>query len=353
MSGTLIISTPATDSASGYSSTSIPITWTFTGTPSSTTQAQRRITLQPTGTSALSFDSGYAATSSNNFTLTGLSSGLSYDCYVYVLDSAGATTSTKRVVITSYARSLPSTIVFGADSTESITVQCLSPSSSGSRPTVISNAVYYRLTGSTGAWTYAGTTGLNGTLAIFGLRPMTSYDFFCRTDTGADSITYTATTPFTSGLWMYDPLDLTTRKHFPWGAAGAETLGYDETPLTLIGRTYPLVEAGIQETQTVQLAAVIPFSESDWQAQVEWWRTRKRARTTLIIRDGRGHAYAGRLTGDLTVTPNTSGATVSSSFLRIDYTQSTVTIAANAYSQGSTNDGGNGVYGNGVQGNGY
>jgi hypothetical protein len=95
---------------------------------------------------------------------------------------------------------------------------------------------------------------------------------------------------------------------------------------------------------------VIPFYDLDWRDQIEWWRARKRGRTTLLYRDGRGRAHAGRLYGDVAIAPSRLGATVTCSFVRVDYTQQTTTIPASQYNQGSANDGGFGVGGFGLNG---
>jgi hypothetical protein len=93
MTGTLTITTPATDSASGYSSTSIPVAWTFTGSPGSTTQTQRQVTVQVAGSATVLADTGMQATSATTYTATGLSTGVSYQVTVTVIDSAGTTST--------------------------------------------------------------------------------------------------------------------------------------------------------------------------------------------------------------------------------------------------------------------
>jgi hypothetical protein len=236
---------------------------------------------------------------------------------------------------------------------EALQIYVANPVDGSARPTVTSNDVYRRVTGSTGAWVYVGTAGNNGQLTDRFLRPSSSYDYFARTDSGADSVTYTAITPFTTGLWIWDPAQLNaTIRHFPYGAASTETLEEEEAALQFVGRRYPVIESGLFEQQSLAFAVTIPFSE-DWAAQVEWWRARKRDRVTLLIRDSSGHVFACRILGAITVAPTAGGRTVAGTLQRVDYAASTIELNASAYNQGANNDGGNGVYGNGSQGNGY
>lgn len=356
MTGTVSITAPATDSAPGYSLNAIAIGWSFTGSPASTTQTRYRLTWQQTGTTTLVGDTGTVTSTATSAAVTGLASGVSYDVYVYITDSAGTTTqSAKRVVITTYQRSLPAVVSFGVDpTTEALILNVSNPTDSSSRPTVTTNTIYYRSTTTGGDWTLAGTTGNNGQYVFLQGRASTAYDFFVRTDSGADSTTYTTYTPAVTGVWLYDPVDLYgTLRHFPYGEAFAEALGVEETSLQFVGRQYPVFETGVGQTQDLTLSVTIPLSDIDWREQVEWWRTRKRSRRVLQLRDGRLHMHAGYLNGTLSVAPSRSGAVVSCAFSRVDYTQQTTVLPAASYTQGSNNDGGNGVYGNGSNGNGY
>lgn len=354
MTGTLTITSPSTDSASGFSTTSIPIAWSFTGSPGSTTQTQRRVTLQQTGSVTLIVDTTMQASTATTYTFTGLASGVSYDAWVYVTDTAGTVTSTKRVIISNFQRSLPPVLNFGPDDTESLVIYITNPVDGSGRPAATSNLLYRKILGSSNGWTYAATVAANGYYVDRFLRPDTQYLYFARTDSGADCAAYTVTTPSTTGVWFYDPNNVSsTLRHFPYGDAGVEVIDEEEAFLQLVGRTYPVVEVGVEETQTVAITSVIPFSDADWRDQIEWWRSRKRAKATLLIRDGRGHTFAGYIAGQLTITPTRSGATIGASFQRVDYVSYTTGIPESAFNQGANNDGGNGVYGNGSNGNGY
>lgn len=254
-----------------------------------------------------------------------------------------------------YIRSDTPTIVVAQTSLyETLQITVTNPTPTGGRPAVATNTIWRKVHGSSAGWTLVGTVGNNGSIFDFFLRANTQYDYFARTDTQADSVAALGTTPPITGLWLCDAADqFNTLRHFPYGAAGAEGVGIEEQALQFVGREYPVMEVGVGRNQTVAIQCVIPFSDLDWMTQVEWWRTRKRAGATLLLRDGRNHAHAGYLAGDLTITPTTQGATIGGSFQRVDYVAATTTISEAYYTNGTTNDGGNGVYGNGLQGNGY
>jgi hypothetical protein len=252
-----------------------------------------------------------------------------------------------------YIRSDQPTLTITPDTaTESLNIQVVNPTPTGGRPTVIFNQVYRRPTGSTGNWVLAGGGGPNFSFLDTFQRSGAQFDYFVRTDTFSESVTYTVTTPVVSGLWAYSAADPTTLAHYPYTDGGTESLDEQEAVLQFVGRTYPIVEAGIQETQTVGVNITIPFSDASWRAQVEWWRARKREKQTLLYRDGRGRVFAARIIGPVSFPPSRAGTGVTCTLQRIDYTASTTEIDPTYYNAGTFNAGGNGAYGNGAQGNG-
>lgn len=235
---------------------------------------------------------------------------------------------------------------------ECLRITVVNPGPSAGKPTVVSNQIYRRATSSTGVWTLAGTVGVNGVLDDTFQRAATSFDYFVVTDTFAESITYTVTTPYVTGFWAYAPADINTLAHYFFTDGTSETLDEQESVLALVGRTYPIVEAGIQETQVLTLSATVPFSDPAWMTSVEWWRLRKREKRTILYRDGRGRMMPCRIIGPVTITPTRYGSTVTASLYRVDYSSSTTTLDPSYYNAGAYNAGGNGAYGNGAQGNG-
>lgn len=221
------------------------------------------------------------------------------------------------------------------------------------RPAVITNYIYRRVSGSSDVWTLAGQTGNNGTVTDLFPRSGASYDYFVRTDTGADSVTYTGTVPTVTGMWAYSTVDYSTITHFPYTDGHSESLDELEQALQFVGRQYPVIEAGIQETQTIAVNVTIPFSDASWATEVEWWRARKRDKQTILYRDGRRRVFAARIVGPVTLGVARQGTVVTCTLQRVDYVANTVTVDPAYYSGGTYNDGGNGIYGNGSQGNGY
>lgn len=179
MAGTVSITSPATDSASGYTASSMPITWSFTGT-SGATQVQYRVTMKKSGAGTNPFivDSGWVTGSATTYTVSGLASGVSYDVTVSVIDTASATSSATRVVVATYTRSVPP--VLSASTTDQGVLLTVSNPIDGSRPQVTSNRIYRRLTGSAADLELIATVGVNGSYLDRTVRSGTSYDYFAR-----------------------------------------------------------------------------------------------------------------------------------------------------------------------------
>jgi hypothetical protein len=347
MAGTLTITSPATDSQAGLSSSSIPITWTFAGTAGAT-QTQRRVTATPVGASTATYDTGMTVNTGTSQTVTGFATGVSYNVTVSVIDTAGATTSATRVVVSNYTRPLPPTldVVLANEMAPAIVV---TNPTDGSRPAVTSNTIYRRLSTDT-TWAVAGTAGPNGTFVDYSAAASTSYHYFARANGQVDSaILYVTTQPMT-GAWVHEYGDGTglTVQHYPYATAAGESVDLEGAFHSFVGRAYAVQETGVARSDV--LTASLRVAPADRQAAEDVWRDWKRRAPVLIYRDGRGRSWPVGIDGPVTLAPDGHGATIQAALRRVD--TATTTIPASAYNYLTNVDGGKGVGGSGSNGSG-
>lgn len=346
MAGTLTITTPATDSAGGYSTSSIGIVWSYAGTGGAV-QTQYRLWMYPVGSpGSIVYDTGLKASSSTSLTVPGFATGVSYSVNVQTVDTAGAAVTATRIVVSNYTRPLPP-VVTPVPIDQGMRVDVLNPHD-GSRPDVVSNTVYRRDTGSTGDWTVIGSSGNSGPVFDYTTAAGITYDYFARGDGAIDSATASGTARPMLGAWVHDLADWSTIANFPFADAATEALAIDEQVLAFVGRTAPVVESGEAETSTLAVSIRLP-PEVRFDGE-GWWRNRKRARTTLMYRDGRARTMACAIIGPVTINPDRSGSVLTCTLQAVDYP--VATFPASAYNYTSNVDGGNGVGGNGSFGKG-
>lgn len=348
MTGSLTITSPASDSQAGYDSSTIPITWSFSG-DFGATQVQRRVTVQRAGSSTNLADTGMQATTSTTYPAANLASGVYYIVTVSVLDTSGSTSTAQRTVVARYARGLPPTLMV-FPTTGALGIAITNPTS-GSRPAATSNRLYRRPYGAGGPWTLVTTTGPNTVVIDREVRSAGSYEYFARAEPVADSAISSAAAPTLEGMWVHDPTSAAqTERNWRYTDGGSEKVGIDEEVTHFVGRRYPVLESGTTEDQSVSVAVQVPHGPTR-QSDIEWWRLRKRAGATLMFRDGRGRAFKAAIVGDLAVGANRAGSTVAVTLQRVDY-PAAATLAASDYSTGVADDGGKGDGGKGLRGKG-
>lgn len=344
MAGTLTITSPATDSEAGHSTTTLPIAWTFTGTGTAT-QVQRRVVMKPVGSTTVVLDTGMQSSTETTHTVGNLSSGVSYTVTVTVVDTAGATTAASRIIVSSYIRPLPATVVF-TDVEYALQVAVVNLSD-GARPDATTNDVYRRLAGTADDWTFAGTVGNNGILTDYRVQANTAYDYFVRTNGAVDSDLFTVTVGPVYGAWAHVPDDPAgTLVHFLHAAGAAESVDMETTFLQFVGRTYPVAETGPARTDTLAVSIRLPPDAR--QAGEDWWRARKRAGDVFYYRDGRTRAWPVVLDGPAQAAPDSAGSVITATLHRVDYLETI--LPAGSYGVYGNTDGGYGTGGYGTNG---
>lgn len=138
----------------------------------------------------------------------------------------------------------------------------------------------------------------------------------------ADSGILSTTSYPLNGSWIHDVYNPeNTARQFLFGS-GERTKAVDTmgAQLMLVGRQFPMIEFGKQETASLSITVVIP-SDEDHDDQVRTIREFIRLRSTYCYRDGRGELMFGTITGG-TISDDPIGTTVS------------MTLEANNYVEG-------------------
>jgi hypothetical protein len=345
MAGTLTITTPATDSLAGYSTSSIAIVWSFTGTAGAT-QTQRRVTATPVGSGTATYDTGMAASTATTQTVPGFATGVSYNVVVSVIDTAGATISATRVVVSNYTRPLPPVLTI--DPQEQGPVVTVTNPSDGSRPLVTQNDIYRRTAGSSASWTYLGYVGRNSSFNDYTAGASRDFEYFARANGQVDSPIVQVTTAPMLGAWVHESGDTagTTLAHYIYATAATEAVDLEGAFHSFVGRTYAVQETGVARSDVLTIA--LRLTPAARYAAEDTWRDWKRRAPVLIYRDGRGRSWPVGIDGPVTLAPDGDGATINATLRRVDTVVSTIPSGAYAY---TTNvDGGYGVGGYGTSG---
>lgn len=348
MAGTLTITSPATDSQTGFSTSSITVSWSFAGTAGAT-QTQRRVTMTPVGSGTPTADTGMAASTATSQLVSGFATGVSYNVTVSIIDTAGATVSATRVIVSNYTRPLPPVLTVDLSSEAGPFLQITNPVD-GSRPTVTTNDLYRRLNiaGTWTVWTLMATVGNGATFFDYTAPASTVAQYFARANGQVDSSLLTITTPPMMGAWVHEYGDPTgaTLQHYPYATAAGETVDLEGAFHSFVGRTYAVQETGVARSDA--LTTSLRLTPSERQAAEDIWRDWKRRAPVLVYRDGRGRSWPVGIDGPVTLAPDGDGGTIATTLRRVDTVVST--LPASAYNYLTNVDGGYGVGGYGTIG---
>lgn len=100
------------------------------------------------------------------------------------------------------------------------------------------------------------------------------------------------------GVWLHDPLDPeSTAVNYIYGSMGREqTVDAGGAGTLYAGRTYPVMEYGEHEQETVNVGIVVPHGPTH-AADLETLDGLARAKRTLWYRDNRGRSFAATIAG--------------------------------------------------------
>lgn len=326
--GTLTITSPTPDNVAGINTSSVPIVWTYAQV-NGYTQTQRRVLVTRVSDASVLIDTTMQASTSGNYTVVGMLSDVQYSVQVSIITNAPGTptVTTTRLVTPSFAS--PDTPTFTlTPSGSKIVVTVTNPAPTGSRPSVLTNGIYRRRSGTTDAFVRVAIIAANGTYNDHAVASGISYDYqvvavsSSTPATAASSAIAAATAPLLMGVWIYDPTAPDTSEvNYLYTTTRTEQTAIATAKTQLQGRTNPLVEFGTPAERSLTVGIRIPI-DGLHDAAVEYLRTLYTNRRTFVYRDNRGRRIFAALADSPTITDATDGGSVVAlKVTRIDYSE--------------------------------
>jgi hypothetical protein len=327
--GTLTITSPTPDNVATVNVTNVPLVWTYSQVNGYTQTSYRVIVTKTSDGSAVS-DTGVVTSTAGTVTLNGLLSGVGYTATLSIVTTAPGTptVTSVRLITPSYAQ--PDVPTFTAVAgVSSVLITVTNPAPTGSRPAVLRNDLYRRVTGAT-AWTRVAQLALNGSYADHAVTAKTSYDYSVSAIANATPQTSTASVAFAVfgpallGTWIFDPLSpAATEINLLFVNARTEKAAITSSSTVLQGRVNPLIEFGVQENRDLTVTVPIPL-DSNHDATRAALLTFYTNRRTVCYRDGRGRKQWSAISTAVSVAdvfPG-GGSTVTLVLVRVDYDES-------------------------------
>lgn len=173
--GSVNITSPATDNLTGIETSSYTVAWTYSGT-----QKSRQVKVYQTSGNVLVSDTGMQNTTAQTHVISGLASETEYRIEVSLVNSSGLSVpAVSRLITVNY--SLPMTPIAEATVNDTfVEVRVENPIPTGSRPEVIFNDIYRRESSSLATeedYIRIGTTNNNGSYRDYSVKSNKSYDY--------------------------------------------------------------------------------------------------------------------------------------------------------------------------------
>lgn len=302
-SGTVTITSPAIDNDPDIVTANTLVTWSVTGT----TQAAYRVVVTRTSTGATIINTGYVSSTDTQYLVQGLLSDIEYNVAVTVRDAALVESNTaNRLITPSYNRPEVPVISFDIqDDLGYIRLSITNPEPVGDRPNPTTNVVHRRVFNATNPNTpyqVLGSTTPNGTFLDFTAASGVLYEYRVRAVAGqffSDSTPTQADRALElQGVWIHDPADAaTTVKQFLYGKDARSTaIDTTATVQQFAGRTFPVTDFGEYELEDISLTVDIPHGPTH-RTEEDNLRTFMEMKKTLFLRDNRGRAAYGTMSG--------------------------------------------------------
>jgi hypothetical protein len=177
--GTLSITSPATDNLAGIETDDYTVTWSYVQSGGAT-QAQRRVRLIRTSDSAVLLDTTMQANTTPYYTISGMESGKEYRVEVSLVNTGAISVPVvSRLISPYYSEPMTPTIEINAreDHNEIIVVN---PTPTGDRPEVVYNDIYKRRTSSTATdadFKRIAIVNTSASYKDYAVKSGTSYDY--------------------------------------------------------------------------------------------------------------------------------------------------------------------------------
>lgn len=175
-SGTVTITTPATDNPAGVITSNYNIVWSVSGT----TQAAYRVVVIRSDTSATLVDTGFVTSTATTYNVTGMLTDVQYQISVTVRNASlvvsGAGT---RLITPSYANPEKPTFSTSVMS-DHILITVNNPTPTGDKPEVTENQILRRVNGTSDAYSLVGTTTVDSEFKDYTAASSVTYQYIVR-----------------------------------------------------------------------------------------------------------------------------------------------------------------------------
>lgn len=177
--GTLTITSPATDFQPGIETDDWAVTWSYLHSTGAT-QTQRRVRLIRNSDELVLLDTGMQTTTSQTYTVAGMESNRDYRVEVSLINSSSVASEVATRIIAPYYSEPMTPEVTLSSGAEYVLVSIDNPTPTGDRPEVLYNDVYRRKAGvmATDAdFIRIGTVITNGSYRDYAVKSNTAYDY--------------------------------------------------------------------------------------------------------------------------------------------------------------------------------
>lgn len=329
--GTVTVTDPVADNPAGFNVNSYPVVWSLTGA----VQADYRVNVYRTDTSALVYASGWVTSTNTTHTVTGLLSDVEQRIEVTTRTAVAVESNVgTRLVTPSYATpDIPTVTAVTMPDDGHTLVQVTNPGPSGSRPAVSYTQILRSVVTGPGAGddpTVIGAVDPDGSWKDYTAASHVTYSYTARSVAADGHTTDSAPVEATlilQGVWIHDPADPAnaddSAHHYPYGISGR---GLDVDVVaegkTYAGRAYPVFDFGENQAQTFTFNAQVPYGDT-WLDDLTALRAFVDARATIHIRDARGRHVFGVLPS-VSESDETWGTAVSGTVTTVDYDETFV-----------------------------
>jgi hypothetical protein len=301
--GTVTVTDPAVDNPANVITSSYLVKWSLVGA----TQADYRVEVYRTDTSAPVYSSGWVTSATTEHTVTGLLSDVEQRIEVTTRTAGLVTSNTgTRLITPSYAApDTPLLSVLEMPADGHTLLQVTNPAPTGSRPTASYTKLLRRATTGFDAgqdWVTIGAVGEDGSWRDYTAAAQVTYDYKAQA-VAPDGTTTDSTIDqgalALEGVWIHDPADPAnaddSAHQFPFGrTSNSDDLDLFGEGTYYAGRELPVWEFGEHRAEKLNVVVDVAGGAT-WLNDVAALRTFAVQRTVVCVRDARGRRVFGVL----------------------------------------------------------
>lgn len=301
--GVVNITDPAVDNDPDVVTANYLIMWSV----SNTTQSAYNIVVTRTDTGATLVSTGWVASTATQYLVVGMASDVEWNVALKIRNAALIESNTaNRLITPSYNRPEVPVISFDIqDDLGYIGLNISNPEPVGDRPNPTTNQIHRRVYSQTNPdlpYLILGETDPNGTFLDYTAASGVLYEYRVRAIAGEffqDSTPTVADRELDlTGVWIHDPADsAVTVRQFVYGKDSRSTaIDTISTVQQFAGRTFPVTDFGEHEQEDISVSVDIPHGPTH-RTEEDDLRTFMEMKRTLFLRDNRGRAAYGTMSG--------------------------------------------------------